>query len=140
MGRLPEAWIAPPATRELRELVRHRARLVVVRSYLKSQIHAVLAKCGVHVPVSDLFGVEGGHLLDRLLDHTAPGGLPAPYAARVASLRRIMDQLYFEIDTFARLAAGRLAGDEAFAAVQTIPGIGPTFGALFVAEIGQVDR
>jgi hypothetical protein len=28
MGRLPEAWIAPPATRELRELVRHRAKLV----------------------------------------------------------------------------------------------------------------
>jgi len=25
MGRLPEAWVAPPATRELRELVRHRA-------------------------------------------------------------------------------------------------------------------
>jgi Transposase len=25
MGRLPEAWIAPPGTRELRELVRHRA-------------------------------------------------------------------------------------------------------------------
>src|SRR5881394_2650461 len=25
MGRLPEAWIAPPATRQLRELVRHRA-------------------------------------------------------------------------------------------------------------------
>jgi transposase len=25
MGRLPEAWIAPPATRELRELVRYRA-------------------------------------------------------------------------------------------------------------------
>ena len=28
MGRLPEAWIAPPAVRELRELVRHRAKLV----------------------------------------------------------------------------------------------------------------
>ena len=25
LGRLPEAWIAPPATRELRELVRYRA-------------------------------------------------------------------------------------------------------------------
>jgi transposase len=25
MGRLPEAWIAPPPVRELRELVRHRA-------------------------------------------------------------------------------------------------------------------
>ena len=30
MGRLPEAWIAPPATRELRELVRHRAKLVLM--------------------------------------------------------------------------------------------------------------
>jgi hypothetical protein len=27
LGRLPEAWIAPPATRELRELVRYRAKL-----------------------------------------------------------------------------------------------------------------
>ena len=34
MGRLPEAWIAPPATRELRELVRHRAKLVGLRSGL----------------------------------------------------------------------------------------------------------
>src|SRR4051794_38099506 len=140
MGRLPEAWIAPPVTRELRELVRHRARLVAVRSYLKSQVHAVLAKCGVHVPVADLFGIEGGRLLDRLLDPRSGQGLPAPYAARVASLRRIMDALDFEIDTFARLARGRLAGDPGFAAVQTIPGIGPTFGALLVAEIGDVTR
>jgi transposase len=58
----------------------------------------------------------------------------------VASLRRIMDGLDVEIDTFTRLAADRLIGDPAFAAVQTIPGIGPTFGALFVAEIGEVTR
>ena len=43
MGRLPEAWIAPPATRELRELVRHRAKLVTVRTGAKNQVHAVLA-------------------------------------------------------------------------------------------------
>jgi transposase len=33
MGRLPESWIAPPAVRELRELVRHRAKLVALRSH-----------------------------------------------------------------------------------------------------------
>jgi hypothetical protein len=43
MGRLPEAWIAPPATRELRGWVRHRAKLVGLRSNLKCQIHAVWA-------------------------------------------------------------------------------------------------
>jgi transposase len=46
LGRLPEAWIAPPATRELRELVRYRAKLVALRSGLKAQVHAVMAKEG----------------------------------------------------------------------------------------------
>ena len=54
MGRLPEAWIAPPQTRELRELVRYRAKLVAIRSGLKAQIHAVLAKAGVLIVAPDL--------------------------------------------------------------------------------------
>src|SRR6187401_3290476 len=66
MGRLPEAWIAPPATREVRELVRHRAKLVALRAHAKAQVHAVLAKCGVPVPMSDLFGLEGLALLERV--------------------------------------------------------------------------
>jgi len=35
-GRAPEAWIAPPPTRELRELVRRRAKLVGLRLGLAS--------------------------------------------------------------------------------------------------------
>jgi transposase len=133
MGRLPEAWIAPPATRELRELVRHRAKLVSLRSLCKAEVHAVLAKCGVQVLVSDLFGVEGTKLLDGLR-------LPAPYAARIASLRRLIDDLDFEIDVFAGLARGRLVRDPGYVAVQQIPGIGPVLAAVFVAEIGEVTR
>jgi hypothetical protein len=53
LGRLPEAWIAPPATRELRELVRHRAKLAGLRSHCKAEVHAVLAKCGIQVLLSD---------------------------------------------------------------------------------------
>jgi transposase len=133
MGRLPESWIAPPPTRELREVVRHRAKLVALRSHCKAEVHAVLAKCGVGVPMSDLFGVGGTALLDGL-------ELPKPYAARIASLRRVMDTLDFEIDVFERLARGRLARDPGYLAVQTIPGIGPILGAVFVAEIGDVHR
>ena len=133
MGRLPQAWIAPPATRELRELVRHRAKLVGLRSHCKAEVHAVLAKCGVQVPVSDLFGLGGTRLLDGV-------NLPAPYAARIASLRRLLDSLDFEIDLFAGLVRGRLAGDPGYLAVQTIPGVGPVLGAVFLAEIGDVTR
>jgi len=75
MGRLPEAWIAPPATRELRELVRHRAKLVGLRSHCKAEIHAVLAKCGVQVLMSALFSPAGEDLLNRcsLPDPMPPG-------------------------------------------------------------------
>lgn len=137
LGRLPEAWIAPPATRELRELVRHRAKLVGLRSHAKASVHAVLAKAGIGVPVSDLFGVTGTKLLERL---TTCGQLPGAYAARVVSLRAVIDLLDAEIDTFASLTQRQLHGDRGFAAVQTIPGIGPVLGAVFVAEIGDVHR
>lgn len=133
MGRLPEAWIAPPATRELRELVRHRAKLVGLRAHCKAEVLAVLAKCGVQVLMSDLFGMAGTALLDGL-------DLPAPYAARIASLRRVMEAVDFEIEVFAGLVRGRLARDPGYAAVQTIPGIGPTLGAVLVAEVGDVSR
>jgi transposase len=133
MGRLPEAWIAPPATRELRELVRHRAKLVGLRAHCKAEVHAVLAKCGIQVSLTDLFGVAGNDLLDRLR-------LPAPYAARVSSLRRLLEDLEFEIDLFTGLVRGRLARDPGYVAVQQIPGIGPILAAVFVAEIGDVSR
>ena len=106
---------------------------MALRSHAKAEIHAVLAKCGVQVLMSDLFGAAGSDLLNRL-------DLPGPYAARIASLRRLMDLLDFEIDVFAGLVRGRLAADAAYAAVQTIPGIGPILSAVFVAEIGDVGR
>ena len=83
--------------------------------------------------MSDLFGVGGTDLLNRV-------DLPTPYAARVASLRRVIDTLEFEIDVFGKLTRGQLARDPGYTAVQTIPGIGPILGAVLVAEIGDVHR
>lgn len=44
LKKLPEAWIAPPVSRELRELVRYRAKLVAIRMSFKAQLKAVLGK------------------------------------------------------------------------------------------------
>ena len=114
MGRLPEAWIAPPPTRELRELVRHRAKLVGLRLRCKAEVHAVLAKCGVQVLMSDLFGVWGTELLDQL-------DLPAPYAARIASLRGLIDDQEFEIDLFGGIVRGRMAREPGYTAAGEDP-------------------
>jgi transposase len=133
MGRLPEAWIAPPATRELRELVRHRAKLVGLRAHCKAEVHAVLAKCGVQVLMSDLFGLDGVQLLDQV-------DLAGPYRARIDSLRRLIAALEFEIGVFTGVCRGRLARDPGYQAIQTIPGIGGVLAAVFLAEIGDVHR
>jgi transposase len=133
MGRLPEAWIAPPATRELRELVRHRAKLVGLRSNLKCQIHAVLAGAGVRVGMTDLFGVAGRQLLSRV-------ELPTAARARVNSVGRLIEVMDFEVEVFGKLLAGRLREHPGYLAIQVIPGIGPVLAAVFVAEIGDVGR
>ena len=52
---LPEGWIAPPAVREARRLVRMRAALVRVRAKLKAQVHALLGEHGLQPEVVDLF-------------------------------------------------------------------------------------
>jgi transposase len=133
MGRLPEAWIAPPAVRGLREAVRHRCKLVALRSGLKAQVHAILARQGVTVPVSDMFSPGGRQLLDQLR-------LEPPFAARALSLLRLIDAFTFEIDTVTTRVTADLGRHPGYRAVQANPGVGPVLAAVFVAEIGEVTR
>jgi transposase len=133
MGRLPEAWIAPPACRELRGWVRHRAKLVGLRSNLKCQVHAVLAGAGVQVPMSDLFSPGGQDLLTRV-------ALTPESRARVDSALRLITGLDFEVELFGKLVTNRLRSDRGYLAIQALPGVGPVLAAVFVAEIGDIAR
>jgi transposase len=135
MGRLPEAWIAPREIRELRGLVRHRAKLVAVRANLKCQVHGILAGAGVAVPMSDLFGLAGTELLDQVTRR-----LGEVDRWRLLSLRRVLELVEGEIDRFAALGRARLGGHHGYRAIQAIPGVGPVLAAVFVAEIGEVSR
>jgi transposase len=133
MGRLPEAWIAPPQVRELRELTRYRIKLVRLRSSAKDQVHAVLAKLGIPVPCSDLFGVFGSAWLDGLR-------LPQPYSGKVASLRQLTGWLSGEISMLDEVIADFLGAYPPYQAVLRLPGLGPVLAAVAVAEIGDISR
>jgi transposase len=133
MGRLAEAWIAPAGVRELRELTRYRAKLVSLRTSCKDQVHAVLAKLGIPVTCSDIFGKAGSAWLDGL-------GLPQPYAGKVTSLRQLTGELTAEITMISEVIADLLAADRGYQVIQQLPGIGPVLAAVIIAEIGDVTR
>jgi len=133
LGRLVESYIAPPELREQRELVRYRHKLVSFRSSCKAQIHSVLAKEGVAVPMTDLFGVAGTTLLDTV-------ELGSGFAIRVESLRDLIELLDREVTMLDREIHKGMLSDPRYRAVQMLPGVGPVTAAILLAEIGDVTR
>ena len=133
LGALPEAWIAPPAVRELRELVRYRAKLVALRTGLKAQAKALLAKHGLHPPVDELWGPVGAAYLDQV-------ELPHGYTLRLESLRDLVGAFDAEVAMLEREIFSWLKDDAGYWAIQAIEGVGRVMAAIFVAEIGDVSR
>jgi transposase len=132
-GDLPESWIAPPEVRELRELIRYRAKLAALRTSAKAQIHAVMAKLGILPTQSDMFSPTGQILLDEMPFEGA-------YAIRVDSLRDLLEIYERELAMVEQALHRRLAGHKGYWAIQALNGVGRITAAIFVAEIGDVTR
>ena len=92
----------------------------------------MLAKAGVLIAASDLFGVTGRQRLAKV-------PLGAAYAQRIGSLLQLIDILDHEA-RFAAMIAKQLDTHTGYQAIQQVPGIGPVLAAVFVAEIGDVHR
>ena len=114
--------------------MRYRAKLVAIRSGLKAQVHAVLAKAGV------LIAVVGP--VRRHRSPTAGEGATGRRLRRSGSrsLLELIDILDGHEARFAAMIAERLDTHTGYQAIQQVPGIGPMLAAVFVAEIGDVHR
>src|ERR671910_228035 len=133
LGRLPEAWVAPPEVRELREAVRYRAKLSRLRSGLKQQVHQTLGKEGVIPEVDSIWRAGGQRWLDDLQ-------LAYAYVDRIESLRDLIELYDREISQCDARIHRRLKGHPGYEAIQALGGVGPVLAAVFVAEIGDVGR
>jgi transposase len=129
---LPEAWIAPPAVRQLRALLRHRISLVRLRTQQQNRIHAVVADFGYDRSGSYLSGPGRGWL----------AGLELP-----AVSREIITDALAVIDGLAPLT-GRIDGelharakaDPRVKVLTTLPGVGEFTALVMLAEIGDISR
>jgi transposase len=133
LGRLPEAWVAPPEIRQLREMVRYRAKLGRLRTGLKAQVHQTLGKEGVIPQLDSIWGQTGRRWLDDLQ-------LGDAYVERIESLRDLLELHERQIRACDAWTHRRLRGHPGYEAIQALRGVGPVLGAVFVAEIGDVGR
>jgi len=130
---VPAIWLPDPQVRGERERARFRLHLVRHRSALKQRVHAVLLAHGTPCPVSDLFGVSGRALLERL-------ALPEPWCATVAASLCLIDELAREIDA-CETELRRLGAEHRYVPLLlTVPGIGWVLAYTIAAEIGDVAR
>ena len=133
MGRLPEAWVAPPAVRELREEVRYRHKLSRLQTGLKCQVHQVLGKEGAIPATKGIWWSGGQRWLDELQ-------LADAYTNRIESLRDLIELHDREIASPTPASIAACSGDPGYEAIQQIAGVGRVLAAVFVAEIGDVHR
>ena len=132
-GMLPEAYIAPPELRDLRDLLRHRATLVHLRTSIKNRVHALLARQGILPEHSDLFGSAGRAFLTGLQ-------LPDGPRRRLDSLLTLIDDFDREITHTTREIDQRAKTDDRVKLLCQIRGIGRYTALLIIAEIGEVKR
>jgi transposase len=129
---LPEAWIAPQGTRDLRALLRHRASLVRLGTSLKNRVHAVLADRGIPER-SSLWTAPGRAWLASLDLPPTPRAIIQDCCGLLDALATPIARLEGEIAVLAR-------PDPRVQALQALPGIGRLTAMTLVAEIGDIGR
>jgi transposase len=130
---VPAIWLPTPGVRQERERARFRLHLVRHRTSLKNRVHQTLVTFGVPRPVSDLFGVRGRELLQRL-------ALPEPWSATVAASLELIDELDRQITALERELKALGAEHRYVPLLTTIPGIAWVLGYTIAAEIGDIAR
>jgi len=130
---LPKAHLASPEARLNRELLRHRAMLVRLRTGLKNRVHALLAKHNLVYTQGGLFTVKGGEWLAGLALHP----IVRSVLERMLTLVEVLDLL---IEQASAQIAVRAQDDQAARLLCTIPGIGYYSALLIAAEIDGVER
>jgi transposase len=130
---VPEIWLPHPEVRADRELSRFRLHLVKHRRALKNRVHSILVAHGIPNPESDLFGVSGRGLLERVC-------LPEPWRSTTTATLALIDTLDEEIDSLER-ELRKIGADHPYVPLlMTCPGIAWVLAFTIASEIGDISR
>jgi transposase len=131
-GRFPRVWVPSPEMRDLRQLLRHRQKLVEMRTQVKNRLQHLALHQGVRLK-RRLWTQAGRAVLEQLV-------LPCWTARRRQELLELLDRLEGQVGELDR-AVHRAANQRPeVQLLMTHPGVGPVVGLAYVLTLGPVAR
>lgn len=134
--KLPACYMPDDEVFALREHLRARADLVVIRTMLKNRVHAVLHRRGILPPAAGIFTRSGQVWLSQLTLDAAGRQILDRYRAQIASIDTAIAESTRSLRELARHA--RWARPASL--LQTMPGIGLITALTILAELGDLSR
>jgi transposase len=130
---IPESYVPPKEIREMRELIRHRASIVRVRTMVKNRVHAMVDRNGLKHDFSDLFG-KGGIEWLRSLE------LPSVERLMLDNHLDHLESLDGQISRVDARITEKASMDEDVRLLLSLTGV-DVFSALLIrSEIGDIKR
>jgi transposase len=130
---LPESYLAPQQTRDLRELVRTRMFFVRMRTSAKIRLRSVLSKNGLIAPVSEITSKKAQEWFSKI-------ELSAVYRQEYTRLLEHITQLDEHISRYDAEIKKQGKGYPEVAILKSIPGIADIRSMMIIAEVGTFTR
>jgi transposase len=131
---LPRVWIPSLALREARELLRHRVRLVWVRTQIKNRLLAMLARRNLQPGATKSWMTVRGQ---RELHTLSLSPSAATIRADVGALLPLLETQIRRLD---QELVQRWGDDPRVRRLMTLPGVGPFVAIVLVLELGDIAR
>ncbi len=132
---IPESYLAPLETRELRELLRHRIFLVRERAKVKSKLRTLLSKLNLNCPYSDVLRKKAIGWLKGKQEE-----MPQVFADKLSDLLGLGGGLSEIIAATEARIDKQAEYDRMVKLLETIPGVGQFSAMMIKAEIGDLNR
>jgi transposase len=131
-GRFPRLWVPSGAVRDLRQLLRHRQKLVELRTQVKNQLQHLALNQGVQRK-RRLWSREGRRVLEKL-------PLQGWTARRRTELLAMLDQFERQVGELDGAVRAEAQRRPKVRLLMTHPGVGPVVGLAYVLTIGPPER
>jgi transposase len=125
--------VSNPQMRQLKELLRHRSKLVGDSVRMKNRIHNILAKNNLSVPASDLFGNKG-------LQFLAEASLPAYHRRQMQTYLDLYQVLKEQVSVLTDQIRQQAKDNAMAKLLMSIPGVGFITAMTMAAEIEDISR